>query len=138
MNKRRALLAAPLAALTMLILGACKATAPATSPSSAKSASLRAMEQIAMAAHRCWFAGADEAFSSYRMANELNSFSGRPRFLVVPAGNYEGLPLLVVQAEGKSSRIELFGPLLRGPLGPRISADIERWQRGDISCTHGV
>ncbi|MCT8990980.1 hypothetical protein NYR54_11875 [Chelativorans sp. SCAU2101] len=138
MNGSRALVAAPLAALMMLALGACKATVPASRPSSGKSASLQAMEQVAMAAHRCWFASADKAFSAYRMANELNSFSGRPRFLVVPSGDYEGLPLLVVQAEGESRRIEFFGPLLEGSLGPRITADLQRWQRGDTSCTQGV
>ena len=47
------------------------------------------MEQVAIAAHNCWFASKDPAFKPYHMANELNSFSGRPRFLLVPAKNYE-------------------------------------------------
>ena len=55
-----------------------------------KSASLKIMEEVAIAAHRCWFASGDPAFRAYRMANELNSFSGRPRFLLVPAKNYQG------------------------------------------------
>ena len=45
------------------------------------------MEQVAIAAHKCWFASKDPAFKAYQMANELNSFSGRPRFLLVPAKN---------------------------------------------------
>ena len=45
------------------------------------------------------------------MANELNSFSGRPRFLLVPAKHYEGKPLLVVQAEGAAPNVQAFGPL---------------------------
>ena len=92
------------------------------------------MEQVAIAAHRCWFASKDKAFRPYRMANELNSFSGNPRFLLVPAANYGGLPLLVVQARGNSSRVEVFGPLLSQPLGSRISSDIARWQSGDTGC----
>jgi hypothetical protein len=68
------------------------------------------------------------------MANELNSFSGNPRFLLVPAKNYGGLPLLVVQASGNSSRVEVFGPLLDQPLGGRIKGDIARWQGGDPGC----
>lgn len=106
-------------------------TGPANS---GKSASLQAMEQVAVAAHKCWFASRDPAFRPYRMANELNSFSGRPRFLLVPAKNYEARPLLVVQAEGSSPRVEYFGPLLNEAVGRRIAGDIARWSDGDNSC----
>lgn len=99
-----------------------------------KSASLRAMEQVAIAAHKCWFASKDPAFKAYRFANELSSYSGNPRFLLVPAKNYGGLPLLVVQARAGSSRVETFGPLLGENIGPRINADIARWSSGDNSC----
>jgi hypothetical protein len=99
-----------------------------------KSASLRAMEQVAIAAHKCWFASKDPAFKSYRFANELSSYSGNPRFLLVPAKNYGGLPLLVVQARGGSSRVETFGPLLSEPIGMRINGDVARWVSGDSSC----
>ncbi len=99
-----------------------------------KSASLRVMEQVATAAHKCWVASGDKAFKPYRMSNELNSFSGQPRFLLVPAGNVGGRPLLVVQARGRSSQVEAFGPLLDGAQGARIRADIDRWSRGDGGC----
>jgi len=99
-----------------------------------KSASLRVMEQVAIAAHKCWFASKDPAFKSYRFANELSSYSGNPRFLLVPAKNYGGLPLLVVQARGGSSQVETFGPLLNEPLGARINGDVARWASGDGSC----
>ena len=92
------------------------------------------MEQVAIAAHKCWFASKDPAFAAYRMANELNSFSGTPRFLLVPAENYGGKPLLVVQARGDSSEVEIFGPLMTETLGARISADVNRWRAGDNSC----
>jgi hypothetical protein len=128
MIRRAALLA--LAAL----LAACQSETT-TPPSGGKSAALRTMEQIAIAAHRCWFASKDPAFKPYRMANELNSFSGRPRFLLVPAKHYEGKPLLVVQAEGPAPDLQAFGPLMDEPLGARIAGDLKRWAAGSSSCT---
>jgi hypothetical protein len=100
-----------------------------------KSAALRAMEQVGIAAQTCWFASKDKTFQKYSFANELNSMSGQPRFLLVPKGNFGGRPLLVVQAKGNSSRVEAFGPLLEGEHGARISSDIDRWSRGDSRCT---
>ena len=92
------------------------------------------MEQVAIAAHKCWIASKDAAFKPYTMANELNSFSGTPRFLLVPAKNYGGRPLLVVQARGASSKVEAFGPLMGDPLGARISSDLRRWTTGSTAC----
>jgi hypothetical protein len=130
----------PLLALASAIgFTGCQSPAPQVKPQAApaastKSAALRNMEQVARAAHRCWFASKDAAFRKYSFANELNNFSGRPRFLLVPQNNYGGRPLLVVQAEGSAGRIETFGPLLDQSLGGRINADIARWSGGDDSC----
>ncbi|BCH25539.1 hypothetical protein MesoLjLc_54690 [Mesorhizobium sp. L-8-10] len=101
---------------------------------SGKSAALRTMEQVAIAAQKCWFASKDAAFRPYRMANELNSFSGRPRILLVPAKHPEGRPLLVVQAEGTPARLQAFGPLMQEQLGARIGADVTRWASGEAGC----
>lgn len=130
------LAACGLLALSMLALGACQSKSynASSAGSSGKSASLRAMEQVAIAAHKCWFATKDAAFKPYQMANELNNFGGTPRFLLVPAKHYGGKPLLVVQASGNSSRVEVFGPLMDGPLRERIGADIARWQTGSKDC----
>ncbi len=121
-------------AAALLALSACQSKKPANTGGSGKSASLRAMEQVAIAAHKCWIASKDPAFSSYSMANELNSFSGTPRFLLVPKKNYGGKPLLVVQARGSSSEVEVFGPLMSESIGPRIGSDISRWKSGDSAC----
>ncbi len=122
-------------ALVALALSGCQPKpAKVSAPSGGKSASLLAMETVATAAHRCWFASKDPAFRPYRFANELNSFTGQPRFLLVPARDFGGRPLLVVQARGSSSRVETFGPLLSEPLGARINADIARWSSGDTGC----
>lgn len=108
---------------------------PSATRGPAKSAALRNMETVATAAHKCWFAAKDPAFRPYRFANELNSMSGQPRFLLVPGKNFGGLPQLVVQASGPSGQVAVFGPLTNGKLGPRIQSDIARWQSGDTSCS---
>jgi hypothetical protein len=118
-------------------LAACQSDTKPSAPvaSSGKSAALRNMEQVAIAAHRCWFASKDAAFRDYSFANELNSFSGKPRFLLVPRGNYGGRPLLVVQAEGATGAVTAFGPLMDGHAASRISADINRWSTGGTACS---
>lgn len=122
-------------AASLLALSACQSgKAPANPGGSGKSASLRVMEQVAIAAHKCWIASKDPAFKSYSMANELNNFGGTPRFLLVPRNNYGGKPLLVVQARGNSSEVEVFGPMMGEPVGARIGADVGRWKSGDGSC----
>ena len=115
-------------------LASCQSTPKSTPAPSGKSAALLAMEQVAIAAHKCWIASKNPAFKQYQMANELNSFSGTPRFLLVPAKHYGGKPLLVVQAQGNSSRVDVFGPLMNDPLGARIGSDIARWQTGNPAC----
>jgi hypothetical protein len=117
-----------------LALAACQSDASKPAPSGGKSASLKAMETVATAAHKCWFASKDPAFKGYRFANELNSMTGNPRFLLVPAKDFGGRPLLVVHAKGNSSRVDAFGPLLQEPIGSRISGDLHRWTAGDTSC----
>ena len=115
-------------------LASCQSSPKSTPVPSGKSASLLAMEQVAISAHKCWIASKDPAFKQYQMANELNSFSGTPRFLLVPAKQYGGKPLLVVQAQGNSNRVDAFGPLMSDPIGARISSDIARWQAGNPAC----
>jgi hypothetical protein len=123
-------------ALAALGLSACQTQPPTRVQTSGggKSAALRSMEQVGRAAYQCWFASKDPAFRGYSFANELNSMSGAPRFLLVPRRNFGGRPLLVVQARGNSSRVESFGPLLEEPLGRRINEDIARWAGGSTSC----
>lgn len=100
-----------------------------------------AVANIAKIAQKCWFKSGDKAFTSYRMANEVSSFAGQPRFLLVPRKNPGGLPLLVVQAEQKGSatsgtftNINAFGPLLQSSNGERILSDVSRWNKGETAC----
>ncbi len=63
------------------------------------------MERVALGANSCWFKSGDAAFKNYRLAPELNSFSGRPRILIVPRKSPEARPLAVIQAEGQPARL---------------------------------
>lgn len=121
-----------LAALAFLV--SCQSRPAGPADAGGKSAALRNMEQVATAAHKCWFASRDPAFRDYSFANELNSFTGRPRFLLVPRGNFGGRPLLVVQAEGPSGQVVAFGPMMDSAAGARISTDIDRWRAGGSAC----
>jgi hypothetical protein len=114
-----------------LLLAACQSSTPAPSPNSA---ALPTMERVALAANACWFKSGDPAFKAYRLAPELNSFSGRPRILVVHRHSPEARPLLVVQAEGSPARLDAFGPLMGEAAGARIAADVKRWAAGGKSC----
>lgn len=135
MNAAKMAIRFGLVALAGLALVGCQSKSYNSAPTvGGKSASLRAMEQVAIAAHKCWIASKDPAFKSYQMANELNNFGGTPRFLLVPAKHYGGKPLLVVQARGNSNRVEVFGPLMGESLGGRIGSDIARWQTGSSDC----
>lgn len=123
---------APLACAALLVvLAGCqsKPVAPAMNR-----AALPTMERVALAANACWFKSADPAFAAYRLAPELNSFSGRPRILAVPKNSPESRPLLVVQAEGNPARLDAFGPLMDGAAGGRIRQDIIRFASGDKRC----
>lgn len=123
-------------ALPLLALAACT-TKPAPSPSISDPSkrALPTMERIALAANRCWFKSKDKDFKGYSLAPELNSYSGRPRILVVPARNPGARPLLVVQAEGSPARVETFGPMMQQSHGSRIASDVNRWSSGQSECS---
>jgi hypothetical protein len=92
------------------------------------------MERLTLAANRCWFKSGDPAFASYSLAPELSSFSGRPRFLLVPKGRPEAKPLLVVEGRNGSSAVDTYGPVMNTPLASRVSADVRRWNGGSAEC----
>ncbi|AQS41694.1 MAG: Hypothetical protein BHV28_10000 [Candidatus Tokpelaia hoelldobleri] len=114
-------------------LAAC-AQGPGHSRFQSRQNALPAMEQIALNANRCWFKSGDRAFQAYRLAPELQSFSGRPRILVVPHDNQAGKPLLVIEATGTPARIEAYGALMHGKTGKRIAGNIQHWAQGGKSC----
>ena len=93
------------------------------------------MERLTLTANRCWFKSGDAAFAPYSLAPELSSFSGRPRFLLVPRGKPESKPLLVVEGRKGSTAIDTYGPLMGEPVSARISADLSRWRAGADGCS---
>ncbi|GEO83193.1 MULTISPECIES: hypothetical protein [Alphaproteobacteria] len=118
--------------LLPLALAACQ---PKPSPSATQGQSaLDVMERVAVGANNCWIKSGDPAFKAYSMAPELNSFSGKPRILLVRRGSSDIRPLLVVQAEGRPARVEAFGPMMNEPLSARIAADVSRWSKGSKGC----
>ena len=128
----------------VLILAACqsKTSPPVSTSMKTTNKPETAVASIAKIAQKCWFQSGDKAFKPYRMANEVSSFAGQPRILLVPRKNPGGLPVLVVQAEqkgstasGKFTNINAFGPLLQTKAGQRALGDVNRWSRGDTQCT---
>ncbi|WP_244486813.1 hypothetical protein [Aurantimonas sp. Leaf443] len=131
---------------TVLLLGLCAASlsacgsprpqdrpaAPVAAPRA--DTGLDRMERLTLAANRCWFKSGDPAFQAYSLAPELSSFSGRPRFLLVPRGRIEARPLLVVEGRAGSGEVSWYGPLLDKPVAARIDADLGRWRSGTSDC----
>ncbi|WP_136656930.1 hypothetical protein [Nitratireductor sp. XY-223] len=127
------------AALPLLagLLSACQTGGPGPGGVTVKSSdsALPAMERIAVSASNCWFKSGDRGFRAYRLAPELNSFSGRPRILIVPANRPQDRPLAVVEGQGSPATISAYGPLMSDPVGNRIAADVRRWSGGAKSCS---
>lgn len=131
MRKRAVLL--QLAAI-VLLGSACSTARQAPSPVGNASV-LDRMERLTLAANRCWFQSKDPAFTPYSLAPELSSFSGRPRFLLVPKGRPEARPLLVVEGRDGSANVATYGPVMNSGLAPRVDADIRRWNGGATGCS---
>ena len=126
----------------LIIVSSCQTGAPS------EALSVRSNEKptplivaVAKNAQKCWFKSGDGTFKAYKLANEVNSHSGRPRILLVPRNNPGGLPQLVVQAEQKGSassgtytNIQAYGPLLGTSSGKRITDDVKRWSSGNSAC----
>ena len=96
------------------------------------------MVHVAKQVQACWFArnGGDPALKGYTMAPEVNSYTGKPRILIVPKSDPGGLPKLVAQAESSQGRTTFttFGPLLATSDGPRLDASLRAWSRGSTTC----
>lgn len=119
------------ALLALGLVAACQ-----TTPEAAFSSPQSQMVHVARQVQACWFKSKDAAFGEYRMASEVDSYSGRPRILIVPKSNPGGLPLLVAQSERRSggNSFERFGPLLQSAEGPRLARNLDAWSKGASSC----
>ena len=123
-----------LALVSLAVLSACAAQPSAPAKPSADTG-LDRMERLTLNANRCWIKSKDPAFAAYSLAPELSSFSGKPRFLLVPRGKPEARPLVVVEGRTGSSGVDTYGPLMGQSLGGRIDADVRRWSAGGNGCS---
>lgn len=113
-------------------LSACQSEAPTRT--SHATAALPVMERITLGASACWFKSKDPAFAAYKLSPELDSYSGKPRVLMVDRHHPESRPDLVIMAEGDPARLQAFGPMMQGPLNARITAGVNHWARGNTGC----
>jgi len=121
--------------LAIALLAACQTeSGPGEITVASTDSAYPTMDRVVHSAVACWFKSNDPAFSSYRLASELNSYSGRPRLLIVAKSSPESRPLAVIQAEGKPASVQAFGPLMSQSLGSRIAADVKRWTSGSAAC----
>ena len=122
----------------VLALAACRSAPPTADYTSYRSAQdpVTTISRIADGMRDCWFGDRDPAFAEYIYAPELNSFSGKPRVLVVAKSDPGGLPKLVVEAQKAESgtEVRLFGPLLATGAAPMIRQDVGRWAGGAATC----
>ena len=130
---------AALIGLMLAFLASCASPVPPPAaikaPTSKSDTGLDRMERLALTANRCWFKSRDPAFAGYSLAPELSSFSGRPRFLLVPKGRMEARPLLVVEGRTGSSEVDAYGPLLDTSIRARLEGDLTRWKAGSGDCS---
>ena len=119
-----------------MLLAACQSTPQDYAEFHAPQSPVNVATQIAENVRACWFGGARPAFADYSYAPELNSFSNRPRVLIVPKAEPHGLPKLVIEASAadRGSSVKLFGPMMGGPEAAAISRDVARWAEGQSGC----
>ena len=116
-------------------LAGCSTKSPTVAAGSGSDTGLDRMERLALTANKCWFKSRDPEFASYTLSPELSSFSGRPRFLLVPKGRPEAKPLPVVEGQSGSRSVATYGPVMGLPLGSRVDSDIRRWSAGGSGCS---
>ncbi|SJZ52860.1 hypothetical protein SAMN05428963_101178 [Consotaella salsifontis] len=118
------------------LAGLCACSSSSTVEKPVVDTGLDRMERLALNANRCWFKSKDPVFAAYSLAPELSSYSGRPRFLLVPRGHPEARPLLVVEGQSGSSEVAIYGPLTgESSVAPRVQSDLARWRTGRDSCS---
>ena len=94
-----------------------------------------ALQVVNANGQRCWMKSGDRAFRKYRLIPELDTRTGKPRILLLNAGQTGGLPVLVIESDDAPVTIITYGPLTSASLSARINRDIERWSVGDSRCS---
>jgi len=122
-------------ATVLPLLAGLAACSTSRNAPSVETGALPVMERVMLGANRCWFKSSDPMFVSYKLAPELDSYSGTPRILLVKKNAPTSRPLLVVQAQGSPAKIDAFGPLMDQPaISGRVHKDVNNWVRGGEGC----
>lgn len=98
------------------------------------SAAIALLQRVNANAHTCWVRSGDKDFRGYSLIPELDTRAGKPRILIVETKASQGLPKLVIEADGSPPKVTAYGPLAQGPLSTRIKTDVDRWTAGGSSC----
>ena len=93
-----------------------------------------ALQRINERALECWIQSGDRQFRNLVLIPELDTRVGDPRILIVRRGNAQGLPQLVITAEGDPVRLTTFGSLVNDRISGRINGDLLAWAAGRQSC----
>lgn len=115
-------------------LGGCQTEHATVGVGQDNVAAVALLQRVNSNAQTCWIRSKDKAFRGYSVIPELDTGAGKPRILVVQSKSAQGLPKLVIEADGAPVKASLYGPLSDGALGSRIHADVSRWAAGASSC----
>lgn len=125
--------AAVILVASLPLLAACQATKEEEAPSTSNAATYALTKRIGDAIAKCWFDEAGVAtFGKYAYTPEPGN--SPPRILLVPKATPTERPVLVVEAIA-AAQVNLYGPLLDSPAGPRIRGDVDRWAKGGDTCS---
>lgn len=118
-------------------LAGCTTAEPVAGPLSGEFEGKNAtalLQNINSLALQCWIKSGDKAFRGFALVPELDTRSGSPRILIVQKGKSQGLPQLVIEANGNPVKLNTYGPLTSAPLSTRINSDIIAWNTGKDKC----
>ena len=126
-------------ALAILALTACETKPNVDVKSGAKpkgEAPAALIVRVATSLNACQFKAGQGLGSRYQVSAEPDSYSGRPRLLIVERRNPDGLPKLVVEAQrrGGSNSVSTYGPLLQTKSGPALKRAVDAYVAGRTSC----
>jgi hypothetical protein len=113
------------------LLAACQSSPP-PAPTAATPEAHALARTIADSMGQCWFGPNETAFAGYIYSPEPNAVV--PRVLIVRKDQPAERPVLVVEATGATT-VSSYGPLLQTENAARISADLNRWAKGNTSCS---
>jgi hypothetical protein len=118
-----------------LFIAGCQTKKPEKTAKRDNAAAIALLQKVNSGAQACWVKSKDKAFRNYRVIPELDTRAGKPRILIVEAKKAQGLPKMVIEADGTPAKLSTYGPLSNEPISARINEDVARWRTGSTACT---